>query len=102
MRRTPAGATADPPATTGAAGAAAGGLCATRLGLAPSWLEVGEPVADPEGGQQVSRSPWIRLDLPAQVLDVGVDRSLVRVEGDAMNGVQQLRAREDPPRLSGP
>ncbi len=50
---------------------------------------------------EVARRARIRLELAADVLDVGVDRALVRLEGDAVDLVQQLRAREDPPGLAG-
>ena len=40
------------------------------------------------------------LDLLAQVLDVGVDRPLVGLEGDAVDRVQELAAGEHPARLA--
>src|SRR5215211_5222000 len=54
-------------------------------------LPLREPVADAVDRLNVARLPR-RLDLPAQVLDVRVDRALVRLERDAMDGVEQLRA----------
>ena len=44
---------------------------------------VGEAVADAVHGQDVARLARIGLELAAQVLDVRVDRPLVRLEGDA-------------------
>ena len=43
----------------------------------------------------------IRLELAADVLHVGVDRALVRLEGHAVDGVEQLRPGEDPAGLAG-
>ncbi len=50
-----------------------------------------ETVTDSEHGEDVLRpaGPW--LDLPPDVLDVGVDRPLVRLEGHAFDRVEQLR-----------
>src|SRR5687767_11617983 len=55
---------------------------------------VGESVADAIDGLNVSGRAAVRLELPAQVLDVRVDRSFIRLEGHAANGFQQLRASE--------
>jgi hypothetical protein len=38
----------------------------------------------------VARFARVRLDLAAHVLDVRVDRPLVRLEGDAVDGIEQL------------
>src|SRR5256886_9646407 len=96
-----------PAATTAAVPARAGLRRASRVraprvrpSLCRSTPLVREPVTDAEYRQQV---PWIvriRLHLAAQVLDVGVDGALVRLERDPANGTQQLSAAEDPPRLT--
>src|SRR5438093_12373914 len=74
---------------------------ATRVRPSPcrSTPLVREPVTDAEYRQQVAWIVRIRLHLAAQVLDVGVDGALVRLERDPANGTQQLSAAEDPPRL---
>src|SRR2546427_12906714 len=91
-----------PAATTAAVPVRASRVRATRVRPSPcrSTPLVREPVTDAEYRQQV---PWIvriRLHLAAQVLDVGVDGALVRLERDPANGTQQLSAAEDPPRLT--
>src|SRR4029077_6126869 len=53
-------------------------------------LLVGHAVADSEDGLQALRCPRVVLDLAAQVLDMGVDRALVRLERDALDGREQL------------
>lgn len=62
---------------------------------------VGELVADAVHGQEVPRTSRIRFELAPDVLDVGVDRAIERVDLDAADGVEQLRAREHPARLAG-
>ena len=57
-------------------------------------------VADAVDGEEVPRRARVGLDLAADVLDVGVDRPLVRLEGHAVDRVEQLRAREDAPGLA--
>src|SRR5207244_5392114 len=87
-------ATPDLPATTAAAGpegAPSDGSFRRR------WL--GEAVPDAKNRQQVARRPRVGLDLAADVLDVGVDRALVRLERHAAHRIQQLRAREHAARL---
>src|SRR5437879_938325 len=59
-----------------------------------------EAVADAEDGEQVAGIVGLRLDLPAQVLDVGIDGAFVRFDGHAMNRAEQLGARKDAPRLA--
>ena len=90
------------------AGATAGRR-ATRAGAAPCRLRrtglslpVPRPCGSPPRRRSAGRRGRVRvvLDLAADVLDVGVDRSLVRLERHALDGVEQLRPREDPPRLA--
>jgi len=50
---------------------------------------------------QVPRLTGIRLELATDVLHVRVDRALVRLERDAVHGVEQLRPGEDPAGLPG-
>src|SRR5262245_39386999 len=57
---------------------------------------VREAIADAVHRQQVARRPRLRLELAANVLDVGVDRPLVRLEGDAVDRVEELGPGEDP------
>src|SRR6266576_3406140 len=79
-------------------------LPATRVGGGPaagpsaasSRSRFGEPVADAEHGLDV-----LSTDLLADVLDVRVDRALVRLEGDTAYGVQELRPGEYAARLAG-
>ena len=70
-------------------------------GRARQGARLGDAVADAVDGQDVARLARVRLELPAEVLDVRVDRPLVRLEGDAVDGVEQLRAGEDAARLAG-
>src|SRR5438093_13226349 len=74
--------TARPPATTEVA--------------ASPLRRLGEAVADAEHSLDIAGA-----DLAADVLDVCVDRSLVRLECHASHGVQELGAREHPARLAG-
>src|SRR5918995_7283172 len=60
-----------------------------------------EAVADAVDRLHVAGLARLRLDLAAQVLDVGVDRPLIRLEGDAVQHVEQLSPREDASRLPG-
>jgi hypothetical protein len=82
-----------PPATT----AACVGVVVPSRCSSGGW--VGKPVADAEDGQNKSRRPRVRLDLLSDVLDVSVDRTLVRLEGHASDSIQQLRTSEHPARL---
>src|SRR5438128_5615200 len=78
------------PATT-----AAGGPVLVSIRGPDSFLgRLGEAVADAE-----HRLDVLLPDLLPDVLDVRVDRALVRLERDAPHRVQQLRPREDPARL---
>src|SRR5258708_10388404 len=90
-------ATADPPATTVAAGPeavpSAGSFRRRRLG---------EAVSDPENRQQIARGPRVGLDLAPDVLDVSVDSALIRLERHAAHRIQQLRAGEHPARFARP
>src|SRR5438874_8773639 len=63
-------------------------------GLGSFFGRFSETVADAE-----HRLDVLLPDLLPDVLDVGVDRALVRLERDASHGVQQLRARENTARL---
>src|SRR5205809_8139123 len=63
---------------------------------ASSRCRLGEAIADAEDGLDVLLS-----DLLADVLDVCVDRTLVRLKGNAAYGVQQLRSGEHSTGLSG-
>src|SRR5919106_446279 len=72
-----------------------------RPGPHRRWSPIGEPVADAVDGQEVSGPAGHRLDLLPDVLHVCVDGPLVRLEGDAVHRVEELRAREDSPGLSG-
>src|SRR5258708_33080266 len=58
-----------------------------------------ESVADAENRQNKTRRTRVRLDLSPDVLDVSIDRPLVRLECDPMHRIQQLRPREYPARL---
>src|SRR4029453_6151706 len=60
---------------------------------------VGESVADAVHREQVARRPRVWLELAPDVLDVGVDGPLVRLERHAGDRGEQLRPREDPARL---
>src|SRR2546430_5001723 len=79
-------------------------LRATRVGggravvpsAASSLSRLGEAIADAEDGLDV-----LLADLLADVLDVCVDRTLVRLKGNAAYRVQQLRSREHSTGLSG-
>src|SRR5205823_13366744 len=60
----------------------------------------GEPVADTEHREQIAWIVRIRLDLAAQVLDVGVDGAFVGLERNPASRTQQLSAAEDTPWLA--
>src|SRR4029079_9829275 len=105
---------ARPPATTAAPPSAARGPASRRFaasaasprespgrGRAASRALVREAVADAVDRQQVARRAWLGLELAPDVLDVGVDRPLVRLERDPVDGVEQLGAGEDPAGLGG-
>ena len=51
---------------------------------------VREPVANALDGQDVAGLAWVGLELAADVLDVRVDCPLVRLERDAVDGVEEL------------
>src|SRR5437899_10827510 len=61
---------------------------------------VRESVADAVDSEHVARTPRIGFELPPDVLDVGVDGALERFHLRPADRVEELRAREDPPRLS--
>src|SRR5687767_9785051 len=61
---------------------------------------VGKPIADAVDGLDEPRRPSLVAQLPSQILDVAVDRSLVRVERDPVNGVEELAAGEHAARLT--
>ena len=61
---------------------------------------VGEAIADAVDGQHVARPARVGLELAAQVLDVRVDRPLVRLEGDPVQRVEELRPGEDAARAA--
>src|SRR5882672_10063948 len=65
-----------------------------------SLRRLGESVADTEDGEDESGRSRIGLDLLPHVLDVGVNRPLIRLEGDAADSVQELSACEHPARLA--
>ena len=71
-----------------------------RFGSSPCVIAippvVGETVTHAVDGQHVARPARVGLDLAAQVLDVRVDGALVRVEGDAVERVEELGTGEDP------
>src|SRR2546421_3498354 len=83
-----------------AVGAGACHRCRPSLGVAParpplsSLRRLGEAVAHAE-----HRLDVLLPDLFPDVLDVRVDRALVRLEGNASHGVEQLRTGENPARL---
>src|SRR5438093_6754379 len=56
----------------------------------PSGSLIGEPIAHPVHREEVSRLPRGGLDLPPDVLHVRVDGALVRLDGDAVDRVEQL------------
>src|SRR3954469_12495779 len=81
-------------------------LPATMGGEAARWPRVDAPsvcelVADAVHRQHVPRIAWIWLDFAADILHVRVDRAIERGRLAAANGVEQLRPREDAPRLAG-
>src|SRR5437879_6962667 len=78
------------PATTAGGGRAV----VPSRGLGSFFGRFSESVDDPE-----YRLDVLLPDLLPDVLDVGVDRALVRLERDASHCVQQLRARENTARL---
>ena len=61
-----------------------------RPGLVIGPPRVGESVADSVDREDVARQARIRLELSAEVLDVRVDGPLVRLEGNAVNRVEEL------------
>src|SRR5262245_5899962 len=66
-----------------------------------SIARIRQPISDPEHREQMSRRSRLGLDLPADVLDVGIDGALVGLERDTVNRVQQLRSGEYATGLSG-
>src|SRR5204863_604833 len=85
--------TARSPATTAAADA-------RSPTVRRSLVQIREAVADPVDRKQIARSRGIRLQLVPDVLDVRVDRALVRFECHAVHGIEELRPREDPTRFA--
>ena len=63
-------------------------------------VRVRERVSDAVHGPDVAGRTRIGLQLAAEVADVAVDRPLVRLEREAVYGVQELRARPDAPGLA--
>src|SRR5437773_5056133 len=86
------------PATTADVGAAA--TCSGRAGAARSRAVVREAISHAVHREQVARLARIRLELPADVLHVRVDRALVRLERDAVHRVEELRPCEDAARCA--
>src|SRR5947207_14704114 len=89
-----AAATARSPATT----AAEADFPSVPCAIPGHDCSFGEFVAHPVHGEDVLRAARIRLDLPADVLDVCVDGALEGVDVGAADRVEQLHAREDAPR----
>src|SRR5919198_1154562 len=58
---------------------------------------IGEPVSHAVDGQNVAGGAGGGLDLLAEILHVRVDGTFVGLERDAVDGVEQLAAREDAP-----
>src|SRR5260370_24338731 len=87
---------ADSPATT----AAGGGEAVPMLVSSVWWL--GETVPDSEHGQHVAGPPRHRLDLPPDVLDMGVERPLVGFESDPFHRIEALGPGEGPAGLPCP
>src|SRR5919109_4097567 len=93
----PAAGKADSPATIwGGFGAPA----SARASVPGSLVELGEAVADPVDGEEVTGRRGVRLQLASDVLHVCVDRALVRLERDAVERVEELRAGEHAPRFA--
>jgi hypothetical protein len=63
---------------------------AARSGPGRSRAVVREPVAHAIDGQDVAGFAWVELELAADVFDVRVDCPLVRLERDAVDGVEEL------------
>src|SRR5258708_14321075 len=61
------------------------------------WIR--ESVPDAENRQNKTWRTRVRLALSPDVLDVSVDRPLVRLECHPSHRIQHLRPREDPARL---
>src|ERR1700737_3122033 len=90
-------ATVRPAATTVAVRDLATRAGPTRAPSSPggSRPRVRESVSDAKHRQQVPGIVRVGFDLPPQVLDVRVDRALVRLKSDASNRAEKLRAAED-------
>src|SRR5437867_9841031 len=66
----------------------------------PALCGLRKAVPDAEDGQHVARRVRLGLELATDVLHVRVDGSLIRLEGDAMDRVEELVSREDASRLA--
>src|SRR5207244_5564744 len=82
----------------GAHAAASGG--ATDCRAAGSRAVIREAIPDAVDGEQITWLARVGLELAADVLHVRVDRALVRLEGDAVDRVEELRAGEHTTRRS--
>src|SRR5262249_57880643 len=91
----PRAATTHRPATTAAAALVRGAPC-TKVA---SGLR--QFVAHAVHGEEISRAARVRLELPPDVLDVGIDRTLVSLQGDPVESVEELSPREDAPGRAG-
>ena len=89
------------PASRRSGASAASPRASPGRGRAASRALVREAVADAVDRQQVARRARVGLELAPDVLDVGVDRPLVRLERDAVDGVEELGPGEDPAGLGG-
>src|SRR5262245_39886165 len=58
-------------------------------------------VAHAVDGEEILRAARIQLQLPPDVLDVGIDGALVRLKGNPVEGVEELAPSEDAPRGAG-
>ena len=67
----------------------------------PQWpLRISELVADAVHREDQLRALGIGFDLAPKILDVRIDRPLVGLELDSVDGVEQLRAGVDPTGLA--
>jgi hypothetical protein len=85
-----AAATARQPATTGAVPCGRPNPIVRAGVRGRSRPLVREPVAHAIDGQNVAGLAWVGFELAADVLDVRVDCSFVRLERDAVDGVEKL------------
>src|SRR6266508_333607 len=87
-----------PPGPRGGNGSVSGHHGGRRPG--PRRSGIGEPVPDAVDGEQVPGASRHRLELLADVLDMGVNRPLVGLERDAVDRVQELATGEHAARLA--